>query len=477
MAALQLEPGSALKAEYAECVRRWCGPFDSSRRKSLTSPAAAHEEVTCRKRISVGQADAREPIHGSAVFHAKPVEAYGRTAKLKPQTCGPRICAGQPTRAKASTDSDRLRIGEPPPFLTKAKGSAWAEQMTPACLAQDRPAAQLPVHDASLVSSTAGQPAAKEALRTAPESTLVTAAPDNALPVVNEMTDENRASKLIHGGRGATAPQHSRFDGSEIGLSGIRTELCAVDSGKKEAVGRFELAGSTDQGRTGTSLNERAAVDFAVGTEVLAGSNFAAARTEGVVGGNSRTTGHTRLRADIADPARSKATVKGAQSAPLGPAAEAASAARLPDGSDVNAAHKQSGAGSGPLVGEELLTQSDISMKAHFSLASDVVLSAPETGLGSGRMMTATLKPELSQHAAEAAGTSATSSDLGDAKTLRATSNVLEVGLTGGPHGWLRVRAELGHTGEVTASLVASNPSAATSLKKEPWSHFGLPAK
>ena len=54
----------------------------------------------------------------------------------------------------------------------------------------------------------------------------------------------------------------------------------------------------------------------------------------------------------------------------------------------------------------------------------------------------------------------------GDTRTLVATPNVLEVGITGGSHGWLRVRAELGHTGEVTASLVASNAASAETLHK-----------
>jgi hypothetical protein len=48
-----------------------------------------------------------------------------------------------------------------------------------------------------------------------------------------------------------------------------------------------------------------------------------------------------------------------------------------------------------------------------------------------------------------------------------ATAHVLEVGLTGGAHGWLRVRAELGETGKVTASLVASNAGAAEALNKQ----------
>jgi hypothetical protein len=51
--------------------------------------------------------------------------------------------------------------------------------------------------------------------------------------------------------------------------------------------------------------------------------------------------------------------------------------------------------------------------------------------------------------------------------TLVSTPQVLEVGMTGGAHGWLRVRAELGQAGEVTASLVASNAGSAQSLDKQ----------
>ncbi len=51
--------------------------------------------------------------------------------------------------------------------------------------------------------------------------------------------------------------------------------------------------------------------------------------------------------------------------------------------------------------------------------------------------------------------------------TLVSTPQVLEVGMTGGAHGWLRVRAELGQAGEVTASLVASNIGSAHSLDKQ----------
>ncbi len=86
--------------------------------------------------------------------------------------------------------------------------------------------------------------------------------------------------------------------------------------------------------------------------------------------------------------------------------------------------------------------------------------------------------PGAAQGHAASSGAGAVESDPGSAvrtgvadyagqRTLVATAHVLEVGLTGGAHGWLRVRAELGETGKVTASLVASNAGAAEALNKQ----------
>ena len=52
-------------------------------------------------------------------------------------------------------------------------------------------------------------------------------------------------------------------------------------------------------------------------------------------------------------------------------------------------------------------------------------------------------------------------------RMLFAGTRKLEVGVDGGVHGWLRVRAELGHGGEVTASLIAPTASAAAGLGRE----------
>lgn len=54
-----------------------------------------------------------------------------------------------------------------------------------------------------------------------------------------------------------------------------------------------------------------------------------------------------------------------------------------------------------------------------------------------------------------------------DTKTFVATPNVLEVGIADGAHGWLRVRAEVGQSGEVAATVIAASASAADGLHKE----------
>ena len=52
-----------------------------------------------------------------------------------------------------------------------------------------------------------------------------------------------------------------------------------------------------------------------------------------------------------------------------------------------------------------------------------------------------------------------------EVRTITSTPTVLEVGFNG-THGWLRVRAELAHTGEISASLTTASPHVAETLQK-----------
>jgi len=54
----------------------------------------------------------------------------------------------------------------------------------------------------------------------------------------------------------------------------------------------------------------------------------------------------------------------------------------------------------------------------------------------------------------------------GDPRTLAATATSLEVGISSGTHGWLRIRAELDQSGTVTAAVVASSAASAENLTK-----------
>jgi hypothetical protein len=94
-------------------------------------------------------------------------------------------------------------------------------------------------------------------------------------------------------------------------------------------------------------------------------------------------------------------------------------------------------------------------------------ISAPVHAAAPSSASAATGKTSMAPDPAQSAGTADWSGGLSDSRTLVSNANVLEVGLTGGAHGWLRVRAEMGQTGEVTASLVASNVGSAASLSHQ----------
>ncbi len=54
-----------------------------------------------------------------------------------------------------------------------------------------------------------------------------------------------------------------------------------------------------------------------------------------------------------------------------------------------------------------------------------------------------------------------------EAQVVLTAGNVLEVGVAGGVHGWLRVRAEMSEGGEVSAQVIAASAGAAENLHKE----------
>lgn len=72
-----------------------------------------------------------------------------------------------------------------------------------------------------------------------------------------------------------------------------------------------------------------------------------------------------------------------------------------------------------------------------------------------------------SAHAAKQVDATTLVQDQATPRTLFAGPQRLEVGINSGLHGWLRVRAELGHAGEVTASVVTTSRSAESGLNRE----------
>lgn len=114
---------------------------------------------------------------------------------------------------------------------------------------------------------------------------------------------------------------------------------------------------------------------------------------------------------------------------------------------------------------------------------ADVPLAAmmapsPQTTPVVNATVPALAAPVVATHLAASAGghleltpaEPASAAQPGDARTLSSTPLTLEVGVSTGTHGWLRVRAEMGDGGAVVASVVASSPVAAEAL------HRGLPA-
>ncbi len=99
--------------------------------------------------------------------------------------------------------------------------------------------------------------------------------------------------------------------------------------------------------------------------------------------------------------------------------------------------------------------------------ASNGMAPAVETGLRPNGPTSGSPGQAAPAHAAPSVAASAPTAEAGAPKTLFAGPQRLEVGIDGGVHGWLRVRAELGHAGEVTASVVATSAGSATSLGRE----------
>lgn len=116
----------------------------------------------------------------------------------------------------------------------------------------------------------------------------------------------------------------------------------------------------------------------------------------------------------------------------------------------------------------------------HGAVAVDLVTSAVGSA-GAGAVgvvpvfhavaQTQTLLPSAADQSSSPhtgiSSTDSTSVSGADHTTLVATPNVLEVGLSSGTHGWLRVRAEMSTDGDVSASVRAASETAYDALHKD----------
>ncbi|NYF80344.1 hypothetical protein [Granulicella arctica] len=125
----------------------------------------------------------------------------------------------------------------------------------------------------------------------------------------------------------------------------------------------------------------------------------------------------------------------------------------------------------------------DLSTAAAIKGPDDATVAVQSvTPLGSQLVHPATIVSETPQHVAPAASSSSQTPELAGSMqpqvasssttglphtTLSSSPTSLEVGIASGAHGWLRVRAEISGTGEVSASLTGSSQAAANKLQGE----------
>ena len=242
------------------------------------------------------------------------------------------------------------------------------------------------------------------------------------------------------------------------GRKTVKVEACAVATGKQAAAKSVEVVAST------TTVPNEAASATAVNAPVpVVAVQATAIIVEPVTGGLDEE----RVKAGTGTvSANSKVAKAGAGGAPVkGSGRES----KKLEG-DVTAVPK-TGAGAGSAAASPTAGNPDgVTAKA-----STVGFALPVGGGTAGLNAVAGHAGVAALGVAKvAAGAEAVTSPVvaggaqgPEVKTLAATPNLLEVGIDGGTHGWLRVRAELGQTGEVTASMVATSAGQADTLRRE----------
>ena len=248
-----------------------------------------------------------------------------------------------------------------------------------------------------------------------------------------------------------------------------------VEAGRSAKSGRSSDSGSAGDVMTGSSSMTGAAVDVTVpmtqqtvtaplptqhgGDEVVAGAAGQVQKRGAGVGFDQPIT-RTERRQDARP---------GVEQAGVGQSGTAA-------------AGEISAAGRKDVAGEAQTAAVDETGKA--ALAPAGVEGAKVQELVASDALMVGIKGHGAEHVvemkqADAAGTALTSSGqegmAGDAAgisrgghgTLAATATTLEIGMPGGTHGWLKIRAEMGSGGEVTAALSSSSPSGQAMLRRE----------
>ncbi len=323
------------------------------------------------------------------------------------------------------------------------------------------------------VGTAAAVPAAA-VTATRPAAAEITAKSAAEAPAANELADDAKAQ--VPGGVGKSgvepAAEAKRSDVVEVKaakLDGATAKSLVSKSAKSEGVAGEKKTVTKEEtpAQGGAAVQPEVATGTAVGVVVPVAATAAAA-AETVTSASAKVDAVQAAVAPVAIGGSAKGTkVAGASGAGKAAGREAkrvdGGAAAGTKSSGVAAATPVMGGGSGLTTGKDgapvVAVQGGMGVAAVTPAGGTMVSHAAVAGVA-GAKVAASVDGVI-----QAGGQA--NAQIQEVKTLAATPNLLEVGIESGTHGWLRVRAELGQTGEVTASMVASSAGQADTLRRE----------
>ncbi len=367
--------------------------------------------VAAEKVVNVGQTRAgdRTGRQGDkALVAGRPIPKAPVTAETTPKVSAgaPAIAPAMPSEAKPSVDESAVKT-------SAAEAAAVAVAPVPVTDAGSKGVrrADLPLTELTTPGKTVTAIAAPRAARRGPQTVAkIEAAPEKATA-----TGDGTSVLPLVTGVAVAVPQ---------GIAPVQEKAAAPKVGAAGSKGGGKVEAGKDQ--DGKRVTESAARN----TEERSGDHVAAAELSVPV---SATGGPESLGAGKNSPAH-----EGAASGSTVAAME-----HLP----VVASNAHAVAPMGTVVPPAAVP---VRAEAVAVATAAPTSRADDTGLGFGAGMSSGLVSSGQGHT-----------------TLQATPTVLEVGVPGGTHGWLKIRAELGEGGAVQASVSSATEAGQETLRKE----------